>query len=297
MINDTATVIIVAKIIMRIVPPSPPPPPRSHQAYLDMLSDIFRRYDWRAKACPSFGPDTRSGLLVSRDDSRYIVELKISSEGRRDRLVPLLAQAILEAKSVAHASPEPVVPLAVIAAPVISPSVPRARQTFLAEVAPDAAMGMFDREGFRHFVGPGLEPLNAPAPSRRRRKHQTPPSSAPLISVLHNASKFAALRGQFPNEFGPAGECGPVVRRGTGRSRGVDGDDQALSVHLHGGDGGHVPGGLLHPRFEAAALFRHFQPTWIVTIPDGDGHIPAADKRVTRALRQGRKQGRGRDDR
>jgi hypothetical protein len=186
---------------MRIVPPSPPPPPRSHQDYLDMLSDIFRRYDWRAKACPSFGPDTRSGLLVSRDDSRYIVELKISSEGRRDRLVPLLAQAILEAKSVAHASPEPVVPLAVIAAPVISPSVAKALQTFLAEVAPDAAMGMFDREGFRHFVGPGLEPLNAPAPSRRRRKHQTPPSSAHLFSDLNQWMLKVLLAPLLPEEL------------------------------------------------------------------------------------------------
>ena len=201
MINNTATIITVAMISMRIVPPSPPPPPRSHQDYLDMLSDIFRRYDWRAKACPSFGPDTRSGLLVSRDDSRYIVELKISSEGRRDRLVPLLAQAILQARSVAQAYPEPVVPLAVIAAPVISPSVAKALQTFLAEVTPDAAMGMFDREGFRHFVGPGLEPLNAPAPSRRRRKHQTPPSSAHLFSDLNQWMLKVLLAPLLPEEL------------------------------------------------------------------------------------------------
>ena len=49
----------------------------------------------------------------------YTVVCKISSEGRRDRLVALLSQAILEAKAGASVSPEKSAPLAVIAAPSI----------------------------------------------------------------------------------------------------------------------------------------------------------------------------------
>ena len=99
--------------------------------------------------------------------------------------MPLLAQAILQARSIAQAAPELAVPLAVVAAPVISSSVAKGLRSFLVEVAPDAAAGMFDREGFRYFIGPGLEPLNAPAPSRPRRKHNTPPASAYLFSDLN----------------------------------------------------------------------------------------------------------------
>jgi hypothetical protein len=123
--------------------------------------------------------------VVSRRDYRYVVELKISSEGRRDRLVPLLAQAILQSRAIAKVSPQPAAPLAVIAAPVISPSLVRSLREFLAENAPDAAAGVFDREGVRLFVGPGLEELNAPAPSRGRRQQHSPPDSGYLFSDLN----------------------------------------------------------------------------------------------------------------
>ena len=56
---------------------------------------------------------------------------------------------------------------------------------FLAEVAPDAAAGIIDREGLLRFVGPGLERLNA-APSRpTRRRKLAPPDSAYLFSDLN----------------------------------------------------------------------------------------------------------------
>ena len=147
MLNNKATVIIMAMIvIVHIILPSPPPVPRSEQDYRDMLSGIFRRYDWRMKACPPFGADKGVGLLESCEGFRYVVQLKVSSEGRSDPLVPLLAQAILQAKSVAQAFPEQAVPLAVVAAPMISPSVAKKLRSFLTESAPDAAAGMFSQK-------------------------------------------------------------------------------------------------------------------------------------------------------
>jgi hypothetical protein len=42
--------------------------------------------------------DKEVDLVVARGDYRYIVELKAASEGRSDRLVPLLSQAILQVR-------------------------------------------------------------------------------------------------------------------------------------------------------------------------------------------------------
>ena len=157
---------------------------RSEREYLALLAALLRQDGWRVESGPRFG-QKEADLLVSRGDSRYVVELKVASEGRRDRLVPLLAQAILQARAVAQASPQPAAPLAIIAAPLISPSIINSLKNFLEENAPDAAVGVFDREGFRLFVGPGLEGLNAPAPSRVRRQQHAQPESTYLFSDLN----------------------------------------------------------------------------------------------------------------
>ena len=160
------------------------PAPREVKDYLGLLADHIRQNGWRVKVSPSVGGRS-ADLAVSRGELRYIVEMKVSSEGRRDRLIPLLSQAILQARAIAKASSEPAVPMAIIAAPVISPSVAEGLMRFLAEVAPDAATGIIDKEGFLHFVGTGLEHLNA-APSRRaRRQKLAPPDSAYLFSDLN----------------------------------------------------------------------------------------------------------------
>ena len=164
--------------------PSPLPPNGSANAYEHWLSSLFGRNGWKVKAHPSFG-DREADLLISRKGSHYIVELKVASEGRGDRLVPLLAQAILQAQAIAKASPEPAAALAVVAAPVISPSVAAHLHRFLAENAPDTAVGIFDREGFQFFAGPGLEKLNASPSSHVRRRQLPLPDSAPLFSDLN----------------------------------------------------------------------------------------------------------------
>jgi hypothetical protein len=180
---------------------------RSEHEYLALLAELFRRNGWRVKADPSFG-HREADLLISRDRFRYIVELKVSSEGRRDRLVPLLSQAILQARAVAQALPEPASPLAIIAAPVISPGAAKGLQNFLEEFAPDAAAGIIDREGFLYFHGPGLEKLNAPAPSPARRQHHPSPESAYLFSDLNQWMLKVLLAPLLPVELlqAPRGE-------------------------------------------------------------------------------------------
>jgi hypothetical protein len=156
----------------------------SERQYLDLLVDIFREDGWDVKR-ELFSAGKCADLVIARGDLVYIVALKVSSQGRRDRLVALLAQAILEARAAAQTSGSPAVPLAIVAAPLIPRSTVNGLVSFLAEVAPDATVGIFDLEGFRRFFGPGLESLlGAPTRTARSEKLRVP-DSANLFSDLN----------------------------------------------------------------------------------------------------------------
>ena len=157
---------------------------RNASGFEDMLAQLFRQHGWRVKKQPAFA-DKKADFAIMRGNQHYIVELKGSSEGRPDRLVPLLAQAILQARLFAKASHEKAAPLAIVAAPLISRSAANSLIQFVAEFAPDAAAGIVDREGFRQFVGPGLESLNAAPPRRVGRQKLVAPESAYLFSDLN----------------------------------------------------------------------------------------------------------------
>ena len=183
------------------------PGPRSEREFEDLVAHLFRHHGWRVKKEHSLA-DKRVDLVVARGNERYIIELKAASEGRPDRLVPLLSQAILQARAYAKAFPEPAAPLAVIAAPAISQSAANSLLSFLAQFAPDAAVGILDREGFRHFVGPGLEKLNAAAPRRDHRQKLPPPESAYLFSDLNRWMLKVLLAPLLPEDLlqAPRGE-------------------------------------------------------------------------------------------
>ena len=176
------------------------PGPRSGREFEELVAKLFRQHGWRVKREPSLA-NKRADLAISRGNQRYIVEIKAASEGRPDRLVPLLSQAILQARAFAQASPEPAAPLAIVAAPAISPSAANSLESFLAEFAPDAAAGILDREGFRYFVGPGLEILNAAPPRPARRRKLPPPKSAYLFSDLSQWMLKVLLAPLLPEEL------------------------------------------------------------------------------------------------
>jgi len=166
-------------------PLSNPNSPGAHSGreFEDLVANLFRQHGWRVKKEPMLA-DKSADIVVARGNQRYIIECKVASEGRPDRLVPLLSQAILQARAYAQAFPKPAAPLAVVAAPAISPSAANSLMSFLSQFAPDVAIGILDREGFRHFVGPGLERLNAAPPRRAQRQKLPPPESAYLFSDL-----------------------------------------------------------------------------------------------------------------
>jgi hypothetical protein len=156
----------------------------SENQYLDLLVELFQRDGWGVKHGASFA-DKGADLAISRGSLSYTVALKVSSEGRRDRLVALLSQAILEARAAASVSPGKPAPLAVIAAPSIPRSTADELVDFRSQVAPDSAVGIFDREGLRRFVGSGLETLIAAPPRSARGRKLRVPDSANLFSDLN----------------------------------------------------------------------------------------------------------------
>ena len=119
------------------------------------LAALFEKAGWRVRRHPSDpGPD----LVVRRKGIEYAVEIKSAPEGRSDRLVPLFAQAVLQA---AHAASQKALPLAVVAAPSISPRAAEQVMAFAQRYAPGAAAGVIDFEGFALFRGPHIEEMNA----------------------------------------------------------------------------------------------------------------------------------------
>ena len=97
-------------------------------------------------------------ILATEDMS---LNLKRSSEGRRDRLIPLLSQAILQVRAARQRLARSAVPVAVVAANRVPDSVAEQLKDFARQHAPDVAVGVIDLEGLRAFQGFGLERFNA----------------------------------------------------------------------------------------------------------------------------------------
>ncbi len=129
--------------------------------FASRVAGLFRRAGWQVQRRPHVG-SRRADLLVRRGEHTYVVELKVASEGRRDRLVPLLAQAILEAQGVAREVRAGALPLAIVAAPRIAAGVADDLKTFGLAHGMGGGVGLVDLEGLQAFAGPGLDSLDAP---------------------------------------------------------------------------------------------------------------------------------------
>jgi hypothetical protein len=161
-----------------------PLPARQGRGGLDVaLADVFRAAGWKAEIGRQVG-DRRADLVIAKGPHRYIVELASASEGRRDRLVGLLSQAILKANSFASGTRK-AAPLAIVAAPSIPDAVQRALFEFHRCHVPRAAIGMVDGCGLRAFVGPGLESLNSRPSAAHRSVARVPAPPVNLFSDLN----------------------------------------------------------------------------------------------------------------
>src|SRR5260370_29491512 len=157
--------------------------PGSGAEFENMLREVFRKAGWRVRRPPSV-PDSGADLVLDGKGKRYIVQLKTTSEGRRDRLIPLLSQAILEVRTSAQQLPDHPVPLAVVAANRIPEPLDVSLKQFVESHAPDVGLGVIDAQGFRSFAVPGLERLDA-KPARRADRPVVPQRLPDLFSDLN----------------------------------------------------------------------------------------------------------------
>lgn len=149
------------------------------------------RQPWEGSARPD--------MIFQMDGLSYLVEVKMAAEGRADRLVPLWAHACLVAMRAAGGSHQP---LAVVAAPVVSPRVADQVLKFAEENAPGVAAGVIDFQGLRRFRGSGLSGMDAGGeepPAAARRKVRT--ESAHLFSDLNQWMLKVLLAPELPEEL------------------------------------------------------------------------------------------------
>lgn len=142
----------------------------------ERLAGLFRSAGWQVNQRVRHG-DHEADMVVRQGPLSYVIELKSLAEGRSDRVLPLLSQAILVARS--YARELNMNPLAVVHVGAASESLLQSVQTFHKSYAPDMAVGLVTENGDAHFIGSGLEGLN-------RREER--PSFAASPSQLERAS-------------------------------------------------------------------------------------------------------------
>ncbi|MFL5380989.1 MAG: RpiR family transcriptional regulator [Longimicrobiaceae bacterium] len=160
-----------------------------------LVADLLREDGWRVE--PSASPS--ADFVAQRGGVSYAVEVKTASEGRSDRLVPLWAQAWLQAVRAAGKDQQP---LAVVVAPRIPPRVAEQVLRFVAEHAPEAAAGVLDFSGRRAFRGDLLDHLNHEGPLAPAGVRATPTGQpANIFSDLNQWMLKVLLAPELPEEM------------------------------------------------------------------------------------------------
>lgn len=179
---------------------SPPNLPEGNEAQLERLvADAFREQGWDLLE-GARGEYVRQDFVASGQGKKLVIEIKRASEGRKDRVIPLLAQAALDAIYQSRRIPGHPIPVAIVGANRISESVAGEAMEFMRKRAPEAAVGLLDFEGFRSFAGHGLESLNSPR--QYESNVRAPKGRAPqLFSDLNQWMLKVLLAPRIPEEY------------------------------------------------------------------------------------------------
>src|SRR5690606_14695286 len=140
------------------------PPPQ--MARVEQLAAVLEEGGWSVDVEPVGPQRYRSDLVAGRGTHRYAVELTAEPEGRPDRALAPLSQAILQASR--YAADLGMRPLAVVGVGSASPSLRRRLVDFQRDYAPDVAVGLVSEAGGSLFIGPGLDGLDREEPKARR---------------------------------------------------------------------------------------------------------------------------------
>ena len=180
---------------------NPSPSFRSAKNAEGALADLFRENGWAVEREPPGAASVRPDLVLRKGKYAYVAEVKAASEGRSDRVIPLLSQAILQAQAYARAGKD-VRPLAVVVVREVSQSLMGQIRRFSERYAPGLALGVASRGGARLFIGDGLGELNEVSPLdnvasfSRKRSSYAPPSN--LFSDLNQWMLKVLLAPEIP---------------------------------------------------------------------------------------------------
>jgi hypothetical protein len=158
-----AMLIIVAMLyIMAMLANSFMPAHRQNRGigFVNLLAKALQKASWHVEQ-PLEITDCGADIVARQGKKTYVFELKASSEARKDRAIPLISQAILEAQRSAGQVSDQAIPVAVLASGHVSDSLAEDVKDFALRNAPDVGVGIMDAGGFRRFMGHGLEALDA----------------------------------------------------------------------------------------------------------------------------------------
>lgn len=181
------------------------PPPQ--MARVEQLAALLEEGGWSVDVEPVGPQRCRPDLVAGRGPHRYAVELKAEPEGRPDRALALLSQAILQASR--YAADLGMRPLAVVGVGSASPSLRRRLVDFQRDYAPDVAVGLVSEAGGSLFIGPGLDGLDREEPMAPRSGRIAQPRKASnLFSDLNQWMLKVLLAPELPERLlhAPRGE-------------------------------------------------------------------------------------------
>lgn len=164
-----------------------------------LLADLFEAHGWKVDRSSEFG-GKRPDLMVRRGKQCFIVEVKSLAEGRADRVIPLLSQAILQAQTYALDAGN-AQPLAVISVDNASQSLSKQFESFVEKYAANIAVGLISQNGLRYFRGAGLKELNAEQEEPRRYGSSATNPAANLFSDLNQWMLKVLLAPEIPDHL------------------------------------------------------------------------------------------------
>ena len=179
-----------------------PSAPRDKEAQVESLvAEVFRNGGWRVFEQPDAGQG-KADLIAEHSGKKYVIEIKRSSEGRKDRLIPLVSQAILQAQEAARQMPGHPVAVAIVVANYVPEAIAEQVKQFARRHAPEIAVGVMDFEGLRSFAGHGLERFNSERPRLGNLPSRGPRASAPqLFSDLNQWMLKVLLAPSIPDLY------------------------------------------------------------------------------------------------
>jgi hypothetical protein len=165
----------------------------------DRVAVLFDAHGWKVQREPAVGPH-QVDLVVRKGREVLLIEVKALSEGRPDRVIPLLSQAILQAKAHARALGK-ARPLAVVYVGDASPSLLNHVKEFSRDFAPDVAVGVISENGVQYFLGEGLEGLNVQPHVVRKGLAKSPGRGPYIFSDLNQWMLKVLLAPEIPERL------------------------------------------------------------------------------------------------